>query len=48
LSPVVAESLSAGGDVIQNNGWRDEWNDNPKFTAIQAIGYKEKVLYQSV
>lgn len=39
LSPVVVEgkTISLAEMYIQNNGWRDQWNDNPKFKAIQFL-----------
>ena len=39
LSPVVVDgkSISLAEMYIQNNGWRDQWNDTPKFKAIQFL-----------
>jgi hypothetical protein len=39
LSPVVVEgkTISLAEMYIQNNGWRDQWNDKPKFKAIQFL-----------
>ena len=37
LSPVVVDgkAISLAEMYIQNNGWREQWNDTPKFKAIQ-------------
>lgn len=39
MSPVVVEgkTISLAEMYIQNNGWRDKWNDNPKFKSIQFL-----------
>ncbi|MDI6049226.1 Wzz/FepE/Etk N-terminal domain-containing protein [Flavobacterium sp. XS2P24] len=39
LSPVIVDgkSISLAEMFIQNNGWRDQWNDTPKFKAIQFL-----------
>ena len=39
LSPVVVDgkSISLAEMYIHNNGWRDQWNDTPKFKAIQFL-----------
>ena len=39
LSPVIVDgkSISLAEMYIQNNGWRDQWNDTPKFKAIQFL-----------
>lgn len=39
LSPVVVDgkAISLAEMYIQNNGWRDQWNENPKFKAIQFL-----------
>ncbi|RTY91108.1 lipopolysaccharide biosynthesis protein [Flavobacterium sp. RSP46] len=39
LSPVVLDgkTISLAEMYIQNNGWRDQWNNNPKFKAIQFL-----------
>ena len=39
LSPVVVDgkAISLAEMYIQNNGWREKWNDNPKFAAIQFL-----------
>ncbi|MFV5692488.1 Wzz/FepE/Etk N-terminal domain-containing protein [Flavobacterium sp. LT1R49] len=39
LSPVVIDgkTISLAEMYIQNNGWRDQWNDKPKFKAIQFL-----------
>lgn len=39
LSPVIVDgkSISLAEMYIQNNGWRDQWNENPKFKAIQFL-----------
>jgi hypothetical protein len=39
LSPVIIDgkSISLAEMYIQNNGWRDQWNENPKFKAIQFL-----------
>ena len=39
LSPVIVDgkTISLAEMYIQNNGWRDQWNDKPKFKAIQFL-----------
>ncbi|MFV7234941.1 Wzz/FepE/Etk N-terminal domain-containing protein [Flavobacterium sp. ZB4R12] len=39
LSPVTFNDkiISLAEMYIQNNGWRDKWNDKPKFKAIQFL-----------
>ena len=39
LSPVVVDrkTVSLAEMYIQNNGWRDKWNDTPKYKAIQFL-----------
>ena len=39
LSPVVVDgkTVSLAEMYIQNNGWRSNWNENPKFKAIQFL-----------
>jgi hypothetical protein len=39
LSPVVVDgkSISLAEMYIQNNGWRDKWNDKQQFKAIQFL-----------
>jgi hypothetical protein len=39
LSPVVVEgkTISLAEMYIQNEEWRDQWNENPKFKAIQFL-----------
>jgi hypothetical protein len=39
LSPVIRNdaSISLAEMYIQNKGWRDKWNDNPKFKGIQFL-----------
>jgi hypothetical protein len=39
LSPVIIDgkAISLAEMYIQNNGWRDQWNENPKFKAIQFL-----------
>ena len=39
LSPVTSDGkvISLAEMYIQNNKWRDKWNDNPKFKAIQFL-----------
>lgn len=39
LSPVVVEgkAISLAEMYIQNNEWREKWNDKPKFAAIQFL-----------
>lgn len=39
LSPVVVDgkAISLAEMYIQNNGWRDQWNDTPKYKAIQFL-----------
>ena len=39
LSSVIVDgkSISLAEMYIQNNGWRDQWNDTPKFKAIQFL-----------
>jgi hypothetical protein len=39
LSPVIVDgkTISLAEMYIQNNGWRDQWNDTPKFKAIQFL-----------
>jgi hypothetical protein len=39
LSPVVVDgkAISLAEMYIQNNGWRDKWNDTPKYKAIQFL-----------
>ncbi|RVT75839.1 lipopolysaccharide biosynthesis protein [Flavobacterium sufflavum] len=39
LSPVVVDgkSISLAEMYIQNNEWREKWNDKPKFAAIQFL-----------
>jgi hypothetical protein len=37
LSPVIldGESISLAEMYIQNQGWREQWNDNPKYKSLQ-------------
>ncbi|MFV8352502.1 Wzz/FepE/Etk N-terminal domain-containing protein [Flavobacterium sp. XS2P14] len=39
LSPVVVDgkAISLAEMYIQNNGWRGQWNDTPKYKAIQFL-----------
>lgn len=39
LSPVIIDgkSISLAEMYIQNNGWRDKWDENPKFKDIQFL-----------
>jgi hypothetical protein len=39
LSPVISNGkiISLAEMYIQNNRWRDKWNDNPKFATIQFL-----------
>ncbi|MDI5950757.1 Wzz/FepE/Etk N-terminal domain-containing protein [Flavobacterium yafengii] len=39
LSPVVVDgkTISLAEMYIKNNGWRDKWDDKPKFAAIQFL-----------
>jgi hypothetical protein len=39
LSPVVVDgkAISLAEMYIQNKGWRDQWNDTPKYKAIQFL-----------
>ena len=39
LSPVLVDgkAISLAEMYIQNNGWRDKWNDMPKYKAIQFL-----------
>jgi hypothetical protein len=39
LSPVMldGESISLAEMYIQNQGWREQWNDNPKYKSIQFL-----------
>ena len=39
LCPVVVDgkAISLAEMYIQNKGWRDQWNDKPKFAAIQFL-----------
>ncbi|MFH6972891.1 Wzz/FepE/Etk N-terminal domain-containing protein [Flavobacterium petrolei] len=39
LSPVIIDgkAISLAEMYILNNGWRDQWNENPKFKAIQFL-----------
>ncbi|WKL45057.1 Wzz/FepE/Etk N-terminal domain-containing protein [Flavobacterium sp. ZE23DGlu08] len=39
MSPVVVDgkTISLAEMYIQNQGWRDQWNDKPKFKAIQFL-----------
>lgn len=50
LSPVVVDgkTISLGEMYIQNNGWRTEWNANPKYKNIQFSPKADRKKYTRV
>lgn len=50
LSPVVVDgkTISLAEMYIQNNGWRDQWNDTPKFKAIQFLPDTKRTSFTRV
>ena len=50
LSPVVVEgkTISLAEMYIQNQGWRKQWNDNPKFATIQFLPKADRKDYTRV
>ncbi|CAM4086257.1 Wzz/FepE/Etk N-terminal domain-containing protein [Flavobacterium sinopsychrotolerans] len=50
LSPVVVDgkAISLAEMYIQNNGWRDQWNDKPKFKAIQFLPDNKRKYFTRV
>jgi hypothetical protein len=47
LSPVVIDgkTISLAEMYIQNNGWREKWNDKPKFKAIQFLPDTKRIHF---
>jgi hypothetical protein len=47
LSPVLhdGKKISLAELYIQNNKWRDSWNDNPKFSSIQFLPNADRAAY---
>lgn len=50
LSPVVIDgkTISLAEMYIQNNEWRDQWNDKPKFKAIQFLPENKRTYFTRV
>ncbi|MBB1194681.1 lipopolysaccharide biosynthesis protein [Flavobacterium sp. SOK18b] len=50
LSPVVVEgkTISLAEMYIQNQEWRDQWNENPKFKAIQFLPNTKRATFTRV
>jgi hypothetical protein len=50
LSPVVVEgkTISLAEMYIQNQEWREKWNDKPKFTSIQFLPNADRTAYTRV
>lgn len=50
LSPVVVEgkTISLAEMYIRNKGWREKWNDTPKFTAIQFLPEAKRKSFSRV
>ncbi len=50
LSPVVVDgkAISLAEMYIQNNGWRDKWNDKPKFKGIQFLPETKRKYFTRV
>ena len=50
LTPAVVEgkTISLAEMYIQNQGWREQWNENPKFAAIQFLPKADRKDYTRV
>lgn len=50
MSPVVIDgkTISLAEMYIQNNGWRDQWNDKPKFKAIQFLPDTKRTYFTRI
>jgi hypothetical protein len=50
LSPVIVDgkTISLAEMYIQNNDWRDHWNDTPKFKAIQFLPDTKRIHFTRV
>ena len=50
MSPVVIDgkTISLAEMYIQNNGWREKWNDKPKFKAIQFLPETKRKYFTRV
>ena len=50
LSPVVVDgkTISLAEMYIQDNGWREKWNDKPKFATIQFLPKADRKDYTRV
>jgi hypothetical protein len=50
LSSVVVDgkTISLAEMYIQNNGWRDQWNEKPKFKAIQFLPNTKRTQFTRV
>ena len=50
LTPVKksGKMISLAEMYIQNNKWRQKWNDNPKFAAIQFLPYADRTGFNRV
>ncbi|MFV8346770.1 Wzz/FepE/Etk N-terminal domain-containing protein [Flavobacterium sp. ZB4P13] len=50
LSPVVIDgkTISLAEMYIQNQGWREKWNDKPKFKAIQFLPDTKRTYFTRV
>lgn len=50
MSPVVIDgkTISLAEMYIQNNGWRDKWNDNPKYKNIQFLPNAKRKYFTRV
>lgn len=50
LTPVVVkgDTVSLAEMYIQNNGWREKWNEEPKFKKIQFLPHTKRKYYTRV
>jgi hypothetical protein len=50
LSPIMIEgkSISLAEMYIQNEGWREQWNDNAKYKSIQFLSNSDRKNYTRV
>jgi hypothetical protein len=50
LSPIMQDgkSISLAEMYIQNEGWREEWNDSPKYKSIQFLPNVDRKTYTRV
>ncbi|MES2544647.1 MAG: Wzz/FepE/Etk N-terminal domain-containing protein [Bacteroidota bacterium] len=50
MSPVVVDgkTISLAEMYIQNQGWRDKWNDKPRFAAIQFLPETKRTYFTRV